>query len=112
MLNVPINELEDTYGVIKRVCNDDVSDCMMALAQAFSPMAGTSSIADETLAACKKVQEMYNGGFLDSLRKILKDFEETINIGEYLEKQASVGDISSADTSFNTAGVDSSAVII
>lgn len=108
---IPEQEISETFGVIQKACNTSVMDSMNALAAVMLPMQGESAIVDEAIANCKKVQGLYNdGGFVDSLRKLLNDFTELDAIREYMEKKASVGNIESVDTGFNSGNIDASAV--
>lgn len=112
-ITIPEQEIAETFGVISQACNSAVGESMDALAEVVKPLQGESELADEVYENCKKVQTMYNdGGFVDSLQKLLSDFNELDCIREYLEKKASVGDITTADTGFRAGSIDASAVTV
>lgn len=113
MINIPDEELKDTYDVIRKAASGDVDEAITLLAQGLLPMAGSSEIVDQAIENGKALQANFNdNGFYDSLKNLLKDFEELDAVREYMAKKASVGSVSKVDTSFAAGNVDASAVIV
>ena len=111
-LNLDTSKIEESYGVIQDTVNKGVIDVVNELAAALLPEAGTNTLVDELIGLCKKTQEQYNTEFFPSVKELLKDFEETFNIAEYLAKKASVGEIAKQDVGYKTSGIDAASVVM
>lgn len=112
-IKIPVEELQNTYGVLTKLCNGEVAECMNSLAAAVMPLQGTSAIADEFIDVCRKAQNMYNdGGYVDSLNGILKDIEQNFELGEFLNSRATVGGLASRDLGFESGKIDAATAMI
>lgn len=109
---IDVQKIDESFGPLQRVANDNIVDMIDQLAAALRPESGSNELVDEALALCKKVQDNYNEGFLDTLNRTITEYGKVIDIGEYLQKKASVGNVSNTSTSVQTGSIDPDAVVI
>ncbi|MEY8333076.1 hypothetical protein AALB53_08230 [Lachnospiraceae bacterium 47-T17] len=109
-LNLDAKLIEESYGVIKQVSNAGIIDATNDLAQVLLPEEGSNALCDELLGHCRAFQAEYNGNYVASVGAFMKSYENLIDISEYLEKQATVGDVTKVDTGFKAGGIDAGAV--
>lgn len=111
-LNLDAARIEESFGPLQAVANANIVDLIDQLAAVLKPQAGTNEIADELIGLCKKVQDNYNAGFLETLNSTITEYKKVIDISEYMSKRASVGTVSSVDTGVKTDSIDPDAVMI
>lgn len=104
-LNLDAREIEESYGVIKQVSNAGIIDATNELGQTLLPEEGSNALCDELLKNCREFQDEYNNHYLPNVNKFLGTFEELVDISEYLEKKATVGETAKVDTSFNAGTI-------
>lgn len=109
-LRIDATEIADSYGVIKQVSNSGIIEATNDLARTLMPLEGENALADELLTNCREFQAEYNENYLPSVTKLLQSFSEMVDISDYLEKQASVGDLAKVDTGFAAGRINADAV--
>ena len=80
-IKIDSEKIDSSLGVIRSFANDNVVDMIDQLATVMLPQAGTSELADKVIEQCKAAQRLYNeGGFLDTLNAVIKEFEKVIDV--------------------------------
>mgnify|MGYP004631270317 CR=1 FL=1 len=111
-IKIDSEKIDASLGVIRNFANDNVVDMIDQLAAVMIPQAGTSELADKVIAQCKVAQKLYNdGGYLDTLNDVIKEFEKVIDIDEWLKTKADVGEVKKIDTGAETGKIDTDAVM-
>lgn len=105
-------EFDDSYGVISKTANTDVIAAVNDLAAVLVPEAGSNALVDELIDACKGVQTVYNDEFLPSVKSLLDDFQAAFDIAEFIQKKATVGEVSKQSVGYKTDKIDPDSVII
>ena len=111
MLNLSKEKLDNSVGALRKAFNDEVLEACTQLATTLKTEAenGGNELVKQALDNCLKVQNAYNP-CVESMKGFLKDMTEVSEIAEYLEKQASIGDVASHDTSFSNQGISADEV--
>ena len=112
MINIDVNKIEESLGPLQGAANDDVIEVINQLAAALLPLQGDNELVDQAIEQCKAVQDMYNAGFLTTLEAKITEFKKVIDIGEWLQKSASVGTVTKIDTGAETGSIDADAVMV
>ena len=110
MLKIDVQQVQDSYGVLKQVANTGFIEATNQLAHVLVPEQGSNELMDELLTRCREVQANYNEQFLPGVNGLLQTYNEVVDIGEYLQKQASVGDVAKVDTGFTSGTVSAADV--
>lgn len=103
-------KIEESFGPLLHFANENVIDLIDQLAAVLKPQAGANELVDQTIELCRKVQNEYNNGFLTTLNDTVEEFKKVIDIGEYLNKMASVGTVSNLSTAVETDKIDPDSV--
>lgn len=111
-LSLNASEFHDSYEVLNNTVNSDVVGKITDLARVLKPMEGDNELVAQAVTAATKFASDYNEGFYPSLVGLKKTFDELYNLTEYLEKQANLGDISHADSSFKSGTIDGASVMV
>lgn len=109
MLKLDAQKFEETIGQLKKGFNQDVLESVGKVAAVLKDDIGENPIIAQTVDQCKKFQASYNVA-LEGVDKVIGEFGKVFDITEYLEKRATVGELSSRDTSFSTSNIDPSTV--
>ena len=112
LLNIDAKEIEESYGVVMNVTNSKIEEAVSQLAGVLVPEKGSNALVDELIGLCKKVQDHYNNEFLPCTKAFLNEFGEIYNIGEYLEKKATNGDVATQSLGYKTSGINADDVIM
>ena len=111
-IKIDSEKIDSSLGVIRSFANDNVVDMIDQLATVMLPQAGTSELADKVIEQCKAAQRLYNeGGFLDTLNTVIKEFEKVIDVDEWLKTKADVGEVRKIDTGAETGKIDTDAIM-
>ena len=111
-IKIDSEKIDSSLGVIRSFANDNVVDMIDQLATVMLPQAGTSELADKVIEQCKAAQRLYNeGGFLDTLNAVIKEFEKVIDVDEWLKTKADVGEVRNIDTGAETGKIDTDAIM-
>lgn len=105
-------EFSGTYAVINKASNTAIVNAMQDIASVLKPHEGDNEVISQAYANCRKLADSYNNGFYESLVGIKKTYDELFDLSEYMDKKANVGDVSSADTSFESGKLDASKVMV
>ena len=109
-IKIDSEKIDSSLGVIRSFANDNVVDMIDQLV--MLPQAGTSELADKVIEQCKAAQRLYNeGGFLDTLNAVIKEFEKVIDVDEWLKTKADVGEVRKIDTGAETGKIDTDAIM-
>lgn len=111
-LKIDSQKIDDSFGLLTQGANSGIVEVLEQAAQAILPLQGSNALADELIENCKKVQDNYNNGFLPGLNATIEEFKKVIDIGEYLAKIATVGDVKNEDTGVAVDQIDADAVMM
>lgn len=110
-LNLSKEKLDGSIGALHRSFNDQVLESFAGLAIVLKEEAdnGGNELVQQALDNCLKVQNAYNP-CVESMKGFFKDMSEVAEVAEYLEKQASIGDVKSRETTFQNQGISADEV--
>lgn len=109
--NLDPRKIEEAIGPLMKVANGAIIDAIDSAAGVLRPMEGENEIVDDAIAKSKAMQENYNSGFLSTLNAALEESHKFNEIAEFMEKKASLGDVSNASTEVATGSLDPDALI-
>lgn len=110
MIKIDVNRLDESIGVIQRVCNGEVLEVMSKCASVLSPERGTNELIDQALDDCLKFQNNFNET-TQVLRNAISETSKLVDIDNYLKK-LDISNVATRSTSAATGNIDSDAVMM
>ena len=111
LLKLDPERIDSCLGPLTFAANDGLVNICNDLKNSIDSLGVDNELQQELLDGCAKVANKYNDGFMTSLNAVIEDFKAVVDISEYLEKKATVGEFSTVDTGTVKKRIDTSAVM-
>lgn len=111
LLKLDPERIDSCLGPLTAAANGALVDICTDLKNSIDSLGVDNELQQELLEGCHKVTSKYNEGFMTSIQAVIEDFKAVVDISEYLEKKATVGEFSTVDTGTVKKRIDTSAVM-
>ena len=101
---------DSSIGALKASTNEAVVEEMTRVATILKNTGDNNPLVEQALEACKKFQTQYNVTLAD-VDGFIQESRNMYDITEYLEKSATVGEVSNRETGFTNNTIDPNMII-
>lgn len=110
MIKLEKEVFDNSIGALKASTNEAVVGEMTRVANILKNTGDSNPLVEQALEACKKFQTQYNVT-LSGVDGFIRESRNMYDITEYLEKSATVGEVSNRETGFTNNTIDPNMII-